>query len=112
MINIDNIINETINNYIGKTQLNEYAASSDVHQMIGNCMNIVGKTYQAVLNDIQNNNNGSKNEYIIGELYKTYERLQFIFKTTNPNKNNQHPQRRTLNNQPLQNVSENKKSGL
>lgn len=111
-MNIDNIINETINNYIGKTQLNEYAASPDVLQMLGNCMNMVGKTYQAVLNDIQNNKNGSKNEYIIGELYKTYERLQFIFKTTNPNKNNQQPQRRTLNKQPLQNVSENKKSGL
>lgn len=86
-MDIDKIIKETINEYV---MLNEYHASPDVHRMIGDCMQMVEQTYNAALQDIRDNNNGSKNEFVITVLREVMQRLQYVYINTDDNKYNRH----------------------
>ena len=80
---INKIIKETINEYI---MLNEYHASSDVHKMLGECIQKVEQTYNAALQDIRDNNNGSKNEYVMQVLHDVWKKLQYVYINTDSNK--------------------------
>lgn len=82
-MNIEKIIKETINEYI---MLNEYHASPDVHRMIGECIQKVEQTYNAALQDIRDNNNGSKNEFVINILREVVKKLQYVYINTDSNK--------------------------
>ena len=82
-MDINKIIKETINEYI---MLNEYHASPDVHKMIGECIQKVEQTYNAVLQDIRDNNNGSKNEFVINILREVVKKLQYVYINTDSNK--------------------------
>lgn len=84
-MNINKIIKETINEYI---LLNEYHASPDVHRMVGECIQKVEQTYNAALQDIRDNNNGSKNEYVMNVLHDVWKKLQFVYTNTDQNKQN------------------------
>ena len=75
-MDINKIIKETINEYI---MLNEYHASPDVHKMIGDCIQMVERTYNAALQDIRDNNNGSKNEFVINVLREIMKKLQYVY---------------------------------
>lgn len=82
-MDIDKIIKETINEYI---MLNEYHASPDVHRMIGDSIQKVEHTYNAALQDIRDNNNGSKNEFVINVLREVMKKLQYVYINTDSNK--------------------------
>lgn len=84
-MDINKIIKETINEYI---LLNEYHASPDVHRMVGECIQKVEQTYNAALQDIKDNNNGSKNEYVMNVLHDVWKKLQFVYTNTDQNKEN------------------------
>lgn len=86
-MDINKIIKETINEYV---MLNEYHASPDVHRMIGDCIQMVERTYNAALQDIRDNNNGSKNEFVITVLREVMKKLQYVYVNTDSNKYNRH----------------------
>ena len=82
-MDINKIIKETINEYI---MLNEYHASPDVHRMIGECIQMVERTYNAALQDIRDNNNGSKNEFVINVLREVLKKMHYVYVNTDSNK--------------------------